>query len=152
MNIRYAALLCGFVMIAAVPVLADRLSDDSYTKISSYTEIHAGLINAVDAPEAKSSLAVVTLLTSSSDSESHSVNLSDSSSFERTYSTSDSGKAWGKENGDGDKDRDHKKGGAPVAVPEPGSLSLLLIGLAGIGVIAFKRGAKQKAVSTVGGF
>lgn len=154
MNIRYAALLCGFVTIAAVPVMADRMSDYRYSNDSAYGEIHAGLTNAANLPEAKSSPAVVTLLTSSSEGESDSVNLTDFSSFVHSYSTSDSRKAWDKENGDGggDHDRDHKKSAAPVAVPEPGSLSLLLIGLLGIGGFAYRLGAKQKAISTVRSF
>jgi PEP-CTERM motif len=152
MNLRYASLFCGIVLIAAVPVLADRISDNGYMKDSAFAEIHAGLNSAADVPNAKSTLALVTLITSSSNGEAHSVKLSDSGSFGHTYSTSDSEKAWGKEkDGGGDKDRDHKKGGAPVAVPEPGSLSLLLIGIIGVGVVAFKRRGKQKAISTVRG-
>jgi hypothetical protein len=81
------------------------------------------------------------------------VKLSDAGSFGHAYSISDSKKAWGNEkDGDGDNDRDHKKGGTPVAVPEPGSLSLLLAGLVGIGVFAFRRGGKQKTISLDRGF
>jgi len=153
MNLRYASLLCGIVLIAAVPVLADRVSDNGYMKDTAFAEIHAGLNNAADVPNAKSTLALVTLFTSSSNGESHSLKLSDSGPFGHAYSISDSEKAWSKgKDRDGDNDRDHKKGGAPVAVPEPGSLSLLLIGLLGIGGFAYRRGGKQKTISTVRGF
>jgi hypothetical protein len=153
MNIKYAALLCGFVMIAAVPVMADRMSDYRSSNDSDYAGIHTVLNHVADLRDATPSLALVTVYTSSSDGDAHSVKLNDFGSFGPAYSNSDSEKAWGKERDrDGDNDKDHAKAAAPVAVLEPGSLSLLLIGLAGIGVGAFKRGAKQKAVSTVGGF
>jgi len=152
MNFRLASLLCGIVLIAAVPVLADRMPDSGYTNDSAYAGIHAGANNIADVQNAKSSLALDPLFTSSLDKDGHSVNLSGFSSFGRAYSTSDSGKAWGKErDGDGNNGRDHKKGGAPVAVPEPGSLSLLLLGLAGIGVLAYRRGDRQKPICSVHG-
>lgn len=152
MNLRYASLLCGIVLIAAVPVLADRISDNGYVKDSAYTEIHAGSNNAAEVRDAKPTLALVTLFKSSSGGDAHSVNLRDFGSSGNVYSTSNSEKARVNERDrDGDNDRDHKKVGAPVAVPEPGSLSLLLIGLLGIGGIAYRRGANQKAISPVRG-
>ena len=152
MTLRYASLLCGIVLIAAVPVLADRMSDYRYSNDSDYAKNHAGLNNARDVRHEKSSLALVTLFTPSSDSDSSSVKLGDSGSFGRDYSTSDSGKAWGKErDGDRDTGRDKLKGGAPIAVPEPGSLSLMLIGLVGIGVLAHRRAERQKPISAVRG-
>jgi hypothetical protein len=153
MNLRYPSLLCGIVLIAAVPVLADRVSDNGYVKDSAYTEIHAGSNNAAEVRRAKSTLAPVMLFQSSSGGDAHSVNLSDFGSSGNVYSTLDSEKGSGKER-DGDKDngKDHKKGGSPVAVPEPGSLSLFLMGLVGIGVFALRRGGKQKTISVVRGF
>ena len=159
MNIRYTALLCGFVMIAAAPVMADRRSDYRYSNDSDYAGIHAGLNHVAEVRDAKPTLALVTLFKSSSGGDAHSVNLSDFGSSQNVYPTSDSEKARVNERDrDGDNDQDHKtdrgqkKGGAPVAVPEPGSLSLLLIGLFGIGSFAYRRGAKQKAFSAIRGF
>jgi hypothetical protein len=63
MNLRYASLLCGIVLIAAVPVLADRVSGNGYTANSGYAEIHAGLNNAADVPNAKPTFPLVTLFT-----------------------------------------------------------------------------------------
>jgi hypothetical protein len=153
MDMKYAALLSGFVLIAAVPVLADPVSDLSYKNASAYAEDHSGLHRAVDVPNPKSTLALVAAFTSSSNGEVQFLKLSDSGTFRHAYSISDSENARGKEkDGDGDHDRDHKKNAAPLAVPEPGSLSLLLIGLLGIGGFACRRGEKQKAISTARGF
>jgi PEP-CTERM motif-containing protein len=153
MNIRYAALLSGFVLIAAVPVLADQVSDLSYKNASAYAQSHSTLNGAFDVPTPKSTLALVAAFTSSPNGEVQFEKLSDSGTFGHAYSISDSEKAWGKDkDGDGDHDRDHKKSAAPVAVPEPGSLSLLLIGLLGIGGLAYRRGEKQKDVSAARGF
>jgi hypothetical protein len=153
MNIKYAALLSGFVLIAAVPVLADRVSDLSYKNAPGYAENHSGSNSAVDVPNPKSTLALVGAFTSSPNREVQFVKLSDSGTFGHPYFISDSEKARGKEKGgDADHDRDHKKSAAPVAVPEPGSLSLLLIGLLGVGGLAYRRGEKQKAVSAARGF
>jgi hypothetical protein len=102
--------------------------------------------HAADVRESKSSLALDTLFHSSSDSDSHSVKLSDFGSFQRAYSISDSEKASGKDaDGNGDKGWDVDKSEAPTTVPEPGSISLLLIGLAGIGIRAYRRGNMPKA-------
>jgi hypothetical protein len=153
MNIRYAVLVCGFVLIAAAPVLADRISDNGYMKDATYAEIHAGSNSAAEVRDAKSTLALVTLFKSSSGGDAHSVNLSDFRSSGNVYSTSDSQKTRVNERDrDVDNDRDYKKGAAPVAVPEPGSLSLFLLGLVGVGVFALRRGGKQKAISMVRGF
>ena len=183
MNLRLTSLLCGLLLIAAAPVLADRMPDSGYTNDSAYAEIHAGVTNehglrlneplnvgfraaptaavlingfeathAADARDSKSSLALDAIFPSSSNADAHSVNLSDFGSFERAYSILNSGEAWGKEgDGSGNNGWSYKKSEAPTTVPEPGSILLLLVGLAGIGVIAHRRGQMQKAISTVRG-
>ena len=123
MNFRPASLVCGIVLIVAVPVLADRMPNSGFTNDSAYAGIHAGANNDAVVRDAQSSRTPDPLFASSLDKHGHSVNLSDLGSFGRAYSTSDSEKAWGKERDrDGDNDRDQKKGAAPIAVPEPGSL------------------------------
>jgi hypothetical protein len=147
MNLRPISLLCGFALVAAVPALADRMPDCRYTIDSASTEIHAGETNdhAMDARDQKSFLAADTVFPSSSNKDAHSLTLTEVGSFEHAAFLSQSGKAWEKD-ADGDRDGDggYKKSGAPTSVPEPGSLSLLLIGLSGIGLIASRRGKIRK--------
>jgi hypothetical protein len=81
MDMKYAALLSGFVLIAAVPVLADPVSDLSYKNASAYAEDHSGLHRAVDVPNPKSTLALVAAFTSSSNGEVQFLKLSDSGTF-----------------------------------------------------------------------
>jgi hypothetical protein len=99
--------------------------------------------------DSKSLAARGTILPSSTDLALHSGSLKDLDSFEHAPSFTPAGNLWGKE-GDGKKDKDNDNDDAIgigpksrpqslAALPEPGSLSLLLLGLAAIGVSARRR-------------
>jgi hypothetical protein len=155
MNLRYASLLCGIALIAAMPVLADRMSNYRNTNDSFHPEIIAGLKNA-DGRDANSSLALGIDSAATLDADAHSGKLSDSGFYEHAHLFSESGRAWEQESdgdreGDGDSDGNQNKSGTPTSVPEPSSLSLFLIGLAGIGFFALRRGEKQRTISAVRG-
>lgn len=136
MNFRLTSWLCGLILIAAGPVMADRMPDTGL-KTDSSADIHA-------VKDLKlTSLSLDTLYISSPGKDAHSFKLTDFGPFEHGYSFSDSGKTWGKEGVSGDSGWGYKKGDTPpavfVAVPEPGSLLLLLIGLVSIGIFAPRR-------------
>jgi hypothetical protein len=106
---------------------------------------------AFDFLDSKSLVARVTILPSSTELAVHSASLKDLDSFEHGPSFTPAGNIWGKE-GDGKKDKDNDVDDAigigpkrrpqslnSATLPEPGSLSLLLLGLAAIGVSARRR-------------
>jgi hypothetical protein len=100
--------------------------------------------NALDAGDSKPSSILDTFFTSSSDADAQTTSLSDHDSFERASSISHAEKVWHAERteyGEGRTgEHERKRRLVPVLVPEPGSLSLLLLGLAAVGFLARRRG------------
>lgn len=114
MKSRLTLLLCGAVLIAVAPVWADRATPGD--------EFAGGGRMGVGS----SSLAM--------DFHSASSGAIDSHAF-----TSSAVYNWKTRLGEHDWERRHDEGTATAAVPEPGSLPLILLGLAGVGFLARRR-------------
>jgi hypothetical protein len=101
--------------------------------------------NALDAGDLNSSSIRGTFFPSSSDTDIRTASLSDHDSFERGSPISHAEKSWyvettGYGEGRTDEHERRRRKLVPVLVPEPGSLSLLLLGLAAVGFLARRRG------------
>jgi PEP-CTERM motif len=100
-------------------------------------------INAFESGISQSSSAPGTFFSSSAGMDIHSGSLSDLDSDGGPSSTAHTWKAWPIEvEGEKDRGRDgrgHHAGVIPTQVPEPGSISLLLFGLAAVGFFARRR-------------
>jgi hypothetical protein len=170
MKFRPTLLLCAVVFTVALPIWAGRVpytgTADEFpnteisatvtrspgTTLKAPAEPASGMVltnsfetnNALDARDLKPSSILDTFFTSSSDADAQTARLSDHHSVERASSISHAEKAWHAERteyGEGrTRDHERKRGLVPVLVPEPGSLSLLLLGLAAVGFLARRRG------------
>jgi hypothetical protein len=100
--------------------------------------------NALDAGALKPSSMLNAFLPSTSDTDMSPGILSDRDSSERASSISHAEKAWHEETpGYGERrtgEHERKRKPVPILVPEPGSIPLLLLGLAAVGFLARRRG------------
>lgn len=180
MNLRPTLLLCGAILIVAVPVCADTIpypgSIEGSRDVESFArDAHHSVVRvnppvlgavreepapalllidtfeqdrAFDVKDSKSLIVRNTIFPTSSDLAMHSASLKDLDSFEHVSAIWHGGKAWGKEK-DGKKGKDNddndntgtignepKRPLVAAVVPEPGSLSLLLLGLVAVGFSA----------------
>jgi hypothetical protein len=147
MKLRPAVLLLGAVLIAAVPVLADGIAHSELTKET--TDVlrlnKFDSTNNVDLRDSKSSTVPDTSFSGLPDQGTNFAGLIDLSFLENVSSYAHGGKpisingnrGWDSRGDAGDPDT--------KSVPEPGSSSLLLVGLAAVGFFARRRAAWPKA-------
>jgi hypothetical protein len=169
MNLRPALLLCGAILTACVPVWADGVASPGFEKAFPNLDLatigHSSVklsapanaeMSATSAPavmysdkfeashsfdgwDSARSKDIAAFFPSSSEMDIHSVSLGDIYSDEGPLRTGHVREAWWMKE-DKDRDRDgHGGGDRPTQVPEPGSFSLLLIGLATVGIFALRR-------------
>jgi hypothetical protein len=175
MKFRPTLLLCAVVLTMALPIWADRVPYTGATDEFPNMEISAAVTRspgttlkapaepasavvpsdsfetnkALDAGDLKPSSILGTFFTASWDADAQTASLTEHHSFERASSISHAEKVWHAERteyGEGRTgEHERKRGLVPVLVPEPGSLSLLLLGLAAVGFWARRRGALPTA-------
>jgi hypothetical protein len=130
----------GSVLVLDAPQNDVRLSDptSAIASIGSF-----GSDGAFAARRAESSLVVGTFFPASTDTGVHSSAFTEFDSYEPAFSVSDAEYARLRIGREHRKDGDGKGPGTTtpesVAVPEPGAFSLLLFGLAGVGICARRR-------------
>jgi hypothetical protein len=96
--------------------------------------------NGFDVRDSKFSKALDTFFPSSSEIDIHPASLGHLDSYERASSVSHAGKGWHRDGNKGNGPDEPKVSPVvPTLVPEPGSFPLLLLGLAGIGVLYRRR-------------
>jgi hypothetical protein len=143
MNFRPALLLCVVLVIAGVPVWADGIHYTASTRDALSTDIFHGIgePTAFDAWGSRSfELREMTPM-SRFDTKSHSAFAFDLRFYDHPPSSErlwDGGRGWFR----------HDEDSAPssTAVPEPKSLSLVLLGIAGVGLFAPRRGGQSAMI------
>lgn len=142
MNFRPALLLCAAIVVAAVPVWADGIHHPK-----AVGGLSTDFFHGIDGPTAFDTWGSrpfelrETTFISRFDVDFHPVFAFDLRSYEIPSSNArlwDGDRAWFR----------HHEDSAPsyTAVPEPGSLSLLLLGFAGVGLFARRRGEQSTMI------
>ncbi len=108
---------------------------------------------SLDAGDLKPFSILDTFFLSTSDPDIRIASLSDHDSSERAYPISHAEKSWYVETtgyGEGRTgEHESKRKFVPILVPEPGSLPLLLLGLAAVGFLARRRGDRPTKLSMI---
>jgi hypothetical protein len=138
MKFRPVALLLGAVLFAAVPVLADGIPNPGLTKESHSIPFLGKLDsnNGFDFRAPEPLIGLDNLFSGKSDTKVDRASLSALIGSERGSFEWHGGDVWSPSDGDGNGPKDNDD---PKAIPEPGAFSLLLLGLAAVGLFALRR-------------
>ena len=167
MNYKYGTLFLAFMLATAAPAFADSVPGHSKdtNKYVTFSEdflgqqdsqgntakcnFLSGSPNETGSQKGSFSAASFSGFTRG-ESAAHTLKLVDFGSSNGSSADKDNDKDKGKHNGkDKDGDESGAGGGTPsplIAIPEPGSQSLLLFGLAGLGMFVYRRKSLTNAI------
>ena len=167
MNYKHGTLFLAFVLAAAAPAFADSVPGHSKdtNKYVTFSEDFLGQQDSQgnsakcnflsgspnEAGSQKGSFSAAPFSGfSRGESATYTLKLVDFGSSHGSSADKDNGKGKGKHDGkDKDGDGSGAGGGTPsplIAIPEPGSQSLLLFGLAGLGMFVYRRKSLTNAI------